>query len=139
MAKSQCNKYKGDKVKVILVLCIRVMLLALGETMQEDMQGLLNATTVKVKGIWLDNALSLSDQGMQHVITRKQYLEVPDGQAVQTIIPNNTAFQTEDFDFMILIVMISRMHKRFSWPTFPTMVLTSYQRYLILKPILMIW
>ncbi|GKE61614.1 hypothetical protein Tco_1511981, partial [Tanacetum coccineum] len=64
-----------------------------GETMQADMQGLLNATTVKVKGIWLDNALSRSDQGMQHDIRRKQY-----GQAVQTIIPNNAAFQTEDLD-----------------------------------------
>ncbi|GJS54188.1 hypothetical protein Tco_0627550 [Tanacetum coccineum] len=53
-----------------------------GETMQADRQGLLNAITVKVKGIWLDNALSLSDQGIQH------------GQ----IILNNAAFQTEDFD-----------------------------------------
>nr|GEX08462.1 integrase, catalytic region, zinc finger, CCHC-type, peptidase aspartic, catalytic [Tanacetum cinerariifolium] len=55
-------------------------------------QGLSNATTVKVKDIWLGNALSLSDQGMQHD------LGVPDGQAAQTIIPNNSAFQTEDFD-----------------------------------------
>ncbi|GKC47866.1 hypothetical protein Tco_1065588 [Tanacetum coccineum] len=92
MAESQCNKYRGDKVKVILVLGIRVMLLALGETMQADKQGLLTATTVKVKGIWLDNALSLSDQGMQHDPG------VLDGQAVQTIIPNNVAFQTEDLD-----------------------------------------
>ncbi|GKF14513.1 hypothetical protein Tco_0055975 [Tanacetum coccineum] len=29
-------------------------------------KGLLNATNVKVKDIWLGNALSLSDQGMQH-------------------------------------------------------------------------
>nr|GEX58586.1 hypothetical protein [Tanacetum cinerariifolium] len=56
------------KGKVILVLGIRVMLLVLGETLQVDMQGLLNATTVKVKDIWLGNALSLSDQGMQHGI-----------------------------------------------------------------------
>ncbi|GKF91831.1 hypothetical protein Tco_0275532 [Tanacetum coccineum] len=56
------------------------------------MQGLLNAITVKVKGILLDNALSLSDQGMQHDTG------VPDGQAVQTIILNNAAFQTEDLD-----------------------------------------
>ncbi|GJU06743.1 hypothetical protein Tco_1123173 [Tanacetum coccineum] len=90
MAESQCNK--GDKVKVILVLGIRVMLLSLGETMQKDRQGLLNAITVKVKGIWLDNALSLSDQGMQHDPG------VPDDHAVQTIILNNAAFQTEDFD-----------------------------------------
>ncbi|GJY19739.1 hypothetical protein Tco_0391230 [Tanacetum coccineum] len=57
---------RGDKVKVILVLGLRVMLLDLEEIMQADRQGLLNATTVKVKGIWLDNALSLSDQGMEH-------------------------------------------------------------------------
>nr|GEW42735.1 hypothetical protein [Tanacetum cinerariifolium] len=55
-------------------------------------QGLLNATTVKVKDIWLGYALSLSDQGMQHD------LGVPDGHAIQTIIPNNAAFQTEDLD-----------------------------------------
>nr|GEU93847.1 putative reverse transcriptase domain-containing protein [Tanacetum cinerariifolium] len=31
-------------------------------------QGLLNATTVKVKDIWLGNALSLSDQGIEHAV-----------------------------------------------------------------------
>ncbi|GJY09456.1 hypothetical protein Tco_0377641 [Tanacetum coccineum] len=90
--RSQYNKFMGDKGKVILVLVIRVMLLVLRETMQVDRQGLLNATTVKVKDIWLGNALSLSYQGMQHD------LGVPDGQAVQTIIPNNAAFQTEDLN-----------------------------------------
>nr|GFB99980.1 hypothetical protein [Tanacetum cinerariifolium] len=39
----KCNKFRGDKGKVILVLVIRVMLLVLRETMQVDMQGLLNA------------------------------------------------------------------------------------------------
>ncbi|GKA08543.1 hypothetical protein Tco_0687874 [Tanacetum coccineum] len=53
MAGSQCNKFMGDKVKVILELGIRVMLLVLGETMQVDRQGLLNAATVKVNDIWL--------------------------------------------------------------------------------------
>ncbi|GJW00705.1 hypothetical protein Tco_1555956 [Tanacetum coccineum] len=70
---------RGDKVKVILVLGIRVMLLAQGETMQADMQGLLNAKTVKQLAFPADPG-------------------VPDGQAVQTIIPNNVAFQTEDLD-----------------------------------------
>ncbi|GJZ69808.1 hypothetical protein Tco_0633358 [Tanacetum coccineum] len=83
---------RGDKGIVILVLVIRVMILVSGEIMQVDMQGLLNATTVKVKDIWLGNALSLSDQGMQHDPG------VLDSQAVQTIIPNNAAFQTEDLD-----------------------------------------
>ncbi|GKE85709.1 hypothetical protein Tco_1559451, partial [Tanacetum coccineum] len=59
---------------------------------QVDRQGLLNAIIVKVKDTWLDNALSLSDQGMQHDPG------VPDNQAFQTIIPNNAAFQTEDLD-----------------------------------------
>ncbi|GKE04270.1 hypothetical protein Tco_1396288 [Tanacetum coccineum] len=36
MVGSQCNKFRGDKVKVILVLVIRVMLLVLRETMQVD-------------------------------------------------------------------------------------------------------
>ncbi|GJX12296.1 hypothetical protein Tco_0204054 [Tanacetum coccineum] len=77
---------------LIVVASSRVILLVLGETIQVDMQGLLNATTVKVKDIWLGNALSLSDQGMQHDPG------VPNGQAVQTIILNNAAFQTEDID-----------------------------------------
>ncbi|GJT45845.1 hypothetical protein Tco_0954560 [Tanacetum coccineum] len=79
---------RGDKDKVILVLVIKEMLLVLGETMQVDRQGLLNATTVKVKDIWLDEEqlAFLADLG------------VPDGQAVQTIIPNNAAFQNKDLD-----------------------------------------
>ncbi|GKC42452.1 hypothetical protein Tco_1060174 [Tanacetum coccineum] len=92
MARSQCNKFRGYKGKVILVLGIRVTLLVLGETMKVDRQGLLNATTIKVKEIWLGNALSVSDQGMQHDPG------VPDSQAAQTIIPNNADFQTEDLD-----------------------------------------
>nr|GEZ85347.1 hypothetical protein [Tanacetum cinerariifolium] len=55
-------------------------------------KGLLNAITVKVENIWLGNALSLSDHGMQHD------LGVTNGQTVHTIIPNNDAFQTEDLD-----------------------------------------
>ncbi|GKB31749.1 hypothetical protein Tco_0871150 [Tanacetum coccineum] len=92
MAGSQCNKFRGDKVKVIQVLGIRVMLLVLGETMQVNMPGLLIATTIKVKDIWQGNSLSLSDQGM------KLELGVPYGQAVDTIIPTNATFQTKDLD-----------------------------------------
>ncbi|GKC77964.1 hypothetical protein Tco_1128738 [Tanacetum coccineum] len=36
---------------------------------------------------------------------------------------------------MILIMMISQWHKRFLWPTFPTMVVILSQRYQIMKPI----
>nr|GEU72968.1 hypothetical protein [Tanacetum cinerariifolium] len=45
------QQVQGDKVKVILVLVIRVMLLVLGETIQVDRQGLLNATTVKTEDL----------------------------------------------------------------------------------------
>nr|GFC68942.1 hypothetical protein [Tanacetum cinerariifolium] len=51
MEGSQCNKFRGGNVKVILVLVIRVMLLVLRETMQVDRKGLLNATTVKDKAM----------------------------------------------------------------------------------------
>ncbi|GKA53860.1 hypothetical protein Tco_0747175 [Tanacetum coccineum] len=64
---------------LMAVASSRVMLLVLGETMQVDRQGLLNATIVKVMDIWLDPG-------------------VLDGQAIQTIIPNNVAFQTEDLN-----------------------------------------
>ncbi|GJZ29013.1 hypothetical protein Tco_0573660, partial [Tanacetum coccineum] len=95
-----------------------------GETMQMDKQGLLNATTVKVKDIWLGNALSLCDQGMQH----------DPGQGFQTVKLFRQSFKTmllfrlRILILMILTVMVSRMHKRFSWPIFPSMVLTLSQR-----------
>nr|GEZ52507.1 hypothetical protein [Tanacetum cinerariifolium] len=59
-----------------------------GETMQVDRQGLLNAITVKEAGKILD------DEQLAFLTD----LEVPDGQAVQIIIPNNVPFQTEDLD-----------------------------------------
>ncbi|GJS84682.1 retrovirus-related pol polyprotein from transposon TNT 1-94 [Tanacetum coccineum] len=91
MAGLPCNKFRGDKGKIILVLLIRTMLLFQGEIQQVDNQELLNATTAKVKGIWLGNALSQSDQGMLHDprILADQ---------AQTIILHNAAFQTEDLD-----------------------------------------
>ncbi|GKC69251.1 hypothetical protein Tco_1115134 [Tanacetum coccineum] len=86
---NKAGKRMGDKGKIILVLLIRAMLLVQGEILQVDRQELLNATTAKVKDIWLGNALSLSDQGILHCIKRKQS---------QTIIPHNVAFQTADLD-----------------------------------------
>ncbi|GJW85367.1 hypothetical protein Tco_0158512 [Tanacetum coccineum] len=83
---------RGGKGKVILVLVIRVMLLLLGEIIQADRKGLLNAITAKVKDTWRGNALSLREQGTLHDPG------IPDGQAVQTTISNNAAFQTEDID-----------------------------------------
>ncbi|GKC30518.1 hypothetical protein Tco_1037812, partial [Tanacetum coccineum] len=113
-----CNKFKGGKDKVMLVLAIRVMLLVSGETIQEGIQGLLNAIIVKVKDTWLGNELNLRGQGMLHGLRTKQFWlknrnpvkldeeklafladpGIPDGQAAQTTIPNNAAFQTEDLD-----------------------------------------
>ncbi|GJU10622.1 retrovirus-related pol polyprotein from transposon TNT 1-94 [Tanacetum coccineum] len=61
-----------------------------GETMQVDMQGLLNAITVKVKGIWLDNALSLSDEGMQH--------EVPHSETYLNDMENKNVHAMQDFE-----------------------------------------
>ncbi|GKA84788.1 hypothetical protein Tco_0806442 [Tanacetum coccineum] len=82
-----------NKAMAILtvVASSRAMLLAQGEILQVDRKELLNATTTKVNDIWLCNALSLSDQGMQ------RDPGIPTGQA-QTIIPHNAAFQTEDLD-----------------------------------------
>ncbi|GJX29035.1 hypothetical protein Tco_0237114 [Tanacetum coccineum] len=87
-----CNKFKGGKDKVMLVLAIRVMPLVPRETIQEGRQGLLNAIIVKVKDTWLGNVLSLRGQGTLHD------LGIPNGQGAQTTIPNNAAFQTEDLD-----------------------------------------
>ncbi|GJT59688.1 hypothetical protein Tco_1003221 [Tanacetum coccineum] len=66
------QQVQGRQGQNILVLRIRAMLVAQGEILQVDMQELLNATTAKVKDIWIGNALSLSDQGMQRGIRRKQ-------------------------------------------------------------------
>ncbi|GKF37474.1 hypothetical protein Tco_0114232 [Tanacetum coccineum] len=58
MAGLPCNKFRGDKGKIILVQLVQ------GEILQVDRQELLNATTAKVKEIWLGNAPSQSDRGM---------------------------------------------------------------------------
>nr|GEX85733.1 hypothetical protein [Tanacetum cinerariifolium] len=87
-----CNNFKGGKDKVMLVLAIRVMLLVPGEIIHEGKQGLLNVIIVKVKDTWLGNPLSLRGQGMLYD------LGIPDGQAAQTTILNNAAFQIEDLD-----------------------------------------
>nr|GEW17143.1 putative late blight resistance protein homolog R1B-23 [Tanacetum cinerariifolium] len=106
------------RCKIILVLLIRVVLLVQREILQVDRQGLLNATIVNVKGIWLDNAHSLIDQGMLHGIRRKQcwlklkkldkcwmksnshFLQIQEFQLVKLrqSSPHNAAFQTEDLD-----------------------------------------
>ncbi|GJV09828.1 hypothetical protein Tco_1351369 [Tanacetum coccineum] len=82
---------RGDMGKIILVIRIRAMLLVQGEMLQVGRQELLSAIIVKVKDIWLGNALSGSDHRMQHDPG------IPASQ-VQTIIPHNAAFQTKDLD-----------------------------------------
>nr|GEU85170.1 retrovirus-related Pol polyprotein from transposon TNT 1-94 [Tanacetum cinerariifolium] len=51
MAGLQCNKFMGDKGKIIMVLLTRVMLRAQREIQQVDRQRLLNATTVKTEDL----------------------------------------------------------------------------------------
>ncbi|GJY38553.1 hypothetical protein Tco_0424917 [Tanacetum coccineum] len=91
-ARLLCNKFKGGKNKVMLVIAIRVMLLVLGEIMQEGRQGWLNVINVKVKVTWLGNALSRRGLGMLHDPG------IRDCQTAQTTIPNTAAFQTQDLD-----------------------------------------
>ncbi|GKA78105.1 hypothetical protein Tco_0784642 [Tanacetum coccineum] len=91
MAGSQCNKHMGDKVKVIRVLGIRVMLLALRETMQADKQELLNATTVKMPGV--SDCQALQNKSFQTTA------------AFQTRI-----FDTYDSSVMTIIRMLKSAH-----------------------------
>ncbi|GJR18971.1 hypothetical protein Tco_0967498 [Tanacetum coccineum] len=86
-----CNKFRELGKNYSGTTNKKAMLLVQGEILQVDRQELLNATTAEVKDIWLGNALSLSDQGMQ------RDPGIPAGQA-QTIISHNAAFQTEDLN-----------------------------------------
>ncbi|GJW56239.1 hypothetical protein Tco_0102970 [Tanacetum coccineum] len=60
------NKFKGDKVRVLLVRGIREMLQALRGIILQVRQGLLSATIVRGNGIWQGSALSLRGQGILH-------------------------------------------------------------------------
>ncbi|GJX60256.1 putative reverse transcriptase domain-containing protein [Tanacetum coccineum] len=75
-----------------VVASSRVMLLVQGEIIQEGRLGWLSVIVIKVKVTWLGNALNQRGQGMLHD------LGIPDGQAVQTTIPNNDVFKIEDLD-----------------------------------------
>ncbi|GJY89357.1 hypothetical protein Tco_0504553 [Tanacetum coccineum] len=63
-----------------------------GEIIQGGRLGWLSVIIVKVNVTWLGNVLNQRDLGMLHDPG------ILDGQAVQTTIPNNDAFQTEDLD-----------------------------------------
>ncbi|GKA91426.1 retrovirus-related pol polyprotein from transposon TNT 1-94 [Tanacetum coccineum] len=90
---------RGGKGKFIMVLAIRVMLQVLGETIQVDMQGLLNAITVKFKEkAMLAEALEAGQVFDEEQLAFLADPGIPDVQVVQTTIPDNVAFQTEDLD-----------------------------------------
>nr|GEU62641.1 hypothetical protein [Tanacetum cinerariifolium] len=95
MAGLQCNKFKGDKGKIFLVLRIRAMLLVLGEIPQVDRQELLNSITDK-------KSMLAEAQEAGQILNEDQHPflanpRIPASQD-QTIIPHNATFQTEDLD-----------------------------------------
>ncbi|GKF55147.1 hypothetical protein Tco_0165487, partial [Tanacetum coccineum] len=92
----QCNKFRGDKGKIILVLLIRTMLQVQREILQLGRQELLNATTAKEKAMLVEaqEAGQLLDEEQLAFLADPG---IPASQA-QTVIPYNAAFQTEDLD-----------------------------------------
>ncbi|GJT55527.1 retrovirus-related pol polyprotein from transposon TNT 1-94 [Tanacetum coccineum] len=83
---------RGYKVKVILVRGIRVMLLVLGGNNASGHARVVKCYNCQGEGHMARQCTQPKRQGMQHDPG------VPDGQAIQTIIPNNAAFQTKDLD-----------------------------------------
>ncbi|GKG18547.1 hypothetical protein Tco_0372845, partial [Tanacetum coccineum] len=92
----ECNKFREDKGKIILVILIRAMLLVQGEILQVDRQELLNATTTKEK------AMLAEAQEVRQILDEEQLVFLADlrilADQAQTIIHHNAAFQTEDLD-----------------------------------------
>nr|GEY20554.1 hypothetical protein [Tanacetum cinerariifolium] len=102
-----------------LIACLHKAM-AILTTVASSRQGLLNATTVKVKGIWLGNALSLSDQGMQHAWYKDKAMLAEAQEAEQILNEKQLVFLANPG--------ILDGQAQFSWPIFPTMVLTLSQR-----------
>ncbi|GJZ44627.1 hypothetical protein Tco_0591882 [Tanacetum coccineum] len=92
MVESQYNKFRGDKGKVILVLGEGHMARQCTQPKQPR-----NVAWYKEKAMLAEaqEAGQILDEEQLAFLTDPG---VPDGQAVQTIIPNNVAFQTEDLD-----------------------------------------
>ncbi|GKG25725.1 hypothetical protein Tco_0398871, partial [Tanacetum coccineum] len=85
MEELQCNKFKGDKGTIILVLPIRAILQVRGEILQMGRQELLNATTAK------ENTMLAEAQEAGKILDEEQLaflvdLGIPASQA-QTVIP----------------------------------------------------
>ncbi|GJS08471.1 hypothetical protein Tco_0365267 [Tanacetum coccineum] len=92
MAESQCNKFRGDKGKVILVLGEGHMARQCTQPKRPR-----NAAWYKEK------AMLAEAQEARKILDEEQLtfladLGLRDSQAVQIIIPNNAAFQTEDLN-----------------------------------------
>ncbi|GKD79696.1 hypothetical protein Tco_1342317, partial [Tanacetum coccineum] len=66
MVESQFNKFKEDKIRVMLALETEELLLLQREIMQLVNQELCSVITIKEKGIWLGRVLSQKSQGMLH-------------------------------------------------------------------------
>ncbi|GKD43700.1 hypothetical protein Tco_1268345 [Tanacetum coccineum] len=92
MVESQCNKFRGDKGRYILVL-------GEGHMARQCTQPKRPRNTAWYK----DKAMLAEAQEAGQILDEEQLAfladpGIPDGQVVQTIIPNNAAFQTEDLD-----------------------------------------
>nr|GEX77994.1 hypothetical protein [Tanacetum cinerariifolium] len=90
MQESRCNKFRGDNVKVILVL-------GKGHLARQCNQPKRPRNVAWYK----DKAMLAEAQEAGQILDEQQFtfltdLGVPDGQVVQIIIPNNAAFQTKD-------------------------------------------
>ncbi|GKD05480.1 hypothetical protein Tco_1180454 [Tanacetum coccineum] len=80
MAGLLCNKFKGGKEEVMLVIEIKVMLLVSRETMHEGGPGLLNAIIIK------DKAMLAEAQEFGQILDEEKLAfladpGIPDGQA----------------------------------------------------------
>ncbi|GJW15921.1 hypothetical protein Tco_0020054 [Tanacetum coccineum] len=105
-----CNKFRGDKGKIIPVIRIRAMLLVQGEMLQVGRQELLSATIVKVKDIWLGNDLDTYDSDddlstAQAVLMANisNYgsdiiLEVPNSETYLNDMENQSVHAFQDFE-----------------------------------------
>nr|GEU36146.1 hypothetical protein [Tanacetum cinerariifolium] len=110
---------RGDNVKVILILVIRVMLLVLGGNNASGQRRVVKCYNCQGKGYmarkctqpkrprnatWYKDKEMLAEAQEAGLILDEEQLafladpKVPDGQSVQTIILNNAAFQTKDLD-----------------------------------------
>ncbi|GKD79016.1 hypothetical protein Tco_1341637 [Tanacetum coccineum] len=100
-----CNKFKGDKDKVMLVLAIRVMLPVLGEIIQEDRQGFLNAIFVKNEDLdaYDSDCANVSNAKADLMANLSNYssdviLEVPHSEPYHNDMDNQSVHAMQDFE-----------------------------------------